>query len=242
MPDPGNRVYRRERPASPPTIREDDLVLIRPARLPVDRRPVLALPGDGRLTLNTAAVYSLSPDKPFDAIRLYLSERGRDRYLVVRIGSAKAPDSVRIHRTGTGSRDHWPVVMMARAAGALRQLGLVERCKFVGVYDKQHKWLAFDLKAPQPFSEVEGTDPMGEAFARWVKSAARPQTLRVDELFAKVAEAASAASPEVAFPFKRPGQLAAYLHEHADEVAAEHGLTIRGHGVNMVCVLEAKPR
>lgn len=218
-----------------PAFREDALTLISPRRVGSNRPPVLSIPGDGRLTLNTAALYKLSPGKQLDAIRLYLSQKDEVRYLVIRPAPKGAPDALKLHRTGSWSKTRWPVVMNARAAGALSQLGLIERCKFVGEHNQEKNWLVFDLRKPEPFSETEGRDPMGDAVVRWMKHAKRPCTLRLEELFGEVLEAAK--RDNVACPFKRPAQLGAYLRKHAEDYTHE-GLTMAGLGTIPVVTLE----
>ncbi len=221
--------------ARAPALREDALTLISPRRVGSNRPPVLSIPGDGRLTLNTAALYRLSPGKQINAIHLYLSLKGEARYLVIRPAPKGAHDALKLHRTGSWSKTRWPVVMNARAAGALSQLGLIERCKFVGEHNPENNWLVFDLGKPEPFSETEGLDPMGDAVARWMKQAKRPRTLRLEELFGEVLEAAK--RDNVTCPFKRPAQLGAYLRKHAEDYTGD-GLTMAGLGTSPIVTLE----
>ncbi len=159
-----------------PELREKDLMAVVPPRAGRGKPPEMVIPGDGRLILNTAATRLLSPRTPLTGIRLYLAEKGRDRFLVVR-PAKNATDAIKIFPTGRYYKDHWPAVVMGRAAPTLRKIGVVERCRLEGIHDRKNNWLIFNLNRPKPLQDIEGADPMGQAVTLWLKSAKRKRTI-----------------------------------------------------------------
>ena len=97
------------RPASTPKLSEEDLVAV--SRPGVGGPPELVIPGDGRFVLNTAAMRLLSRKTPLAAVRFYLAEKGRERFLVVRSASKNATDAIKIYRTGRFYQDRWPAIV-----------------------------------------------------------------------------------------------------------------------------------
>ena len=229
------------RPASTPELSEEDLVAV--SRPGVGGPPELVIPGDGRFVLNTAAMRLLSPKTPLAAVRFYLAEKGRERFLVVRPASKNATDAIKIYRTGRFYQDRWPAIVMGRAATTLRKIGVVERYRLEGVHDRKNNWLVFNLNRPKPLQDIEGIDPMGQAVSLWLKATKRKRTIVMKDAFEEVREAweKEAAKPNSSvrgpFPFDKPIRLGAYLRKHAGEYTKE-GLRLGGSGIKPPVILE----
>lgn len=226
-----------------PELREEDLMAVVPPRTGRGKPPELVIPGDGRLILNTAATLLLSPKTPLTGIRLFLAEKGKDRFLVVRPAPKNATDAIKVFPTGRYYQDHWPAVVMGRAAGTLRKIGIVERCRLQGIHDRKNNWLIFNLNRPKPYQDIEGADPMGQAVALWLKAAKRKRTISLKDALEEIREAweKEAARPNSSvrgpFAFERPIQLGAYLRKHAGEYA-QQGLRPGGSGTKPPVILE----
>lgn len=224
-------------------LREEDLTAVVPPRAGRERPPEIAIPGDGRLILNTAATFLLSPDTPLAGIRLYLAEKGKDRFLVVRPATKDATDAIKIFPTGKYYQDHWPAIVMGRAASTLRKIGIVERCRLEGLHDPQNNWLIFNLNQAKPYQDIEGGDPMGEALALWLKVAKRKRTVLLKDALEEVREvwekeaARPGSRPRGPFPFTRPIVVGAYLRKHAAEYGRQ-GLRLSGSGMKPPITLQ----
>ncbi len=237
------RILKEVTSTRTPELNEKDLMAVVPPRTGRGKPPEMVIPGDGRLILNTAAMHLLSPRTPLTGIRLYLAEKGRDRFLVVRPAAKNAPDAIKVFPTGAYYQDHWPAIVMGRAAGTLRKIGIVERCRLEGVHDRKNNWLIFNLSRPKPYQDIEGADPMGQAVALWLKTAKRKRTIPLKDALEEMREAweKEAARPNSStrgpFPFERPIQLGAYLRKHAGEYVRQ-GLRLGGSGIKPPVILE----
>ncbi len=226
-----------------PEFSEEDLMAVVPPRTGRGKPPEMVIPGDGRLILNTAAMHLLSPRTPLTGIRLYLAEKGRDRFLVVRPAAKNATDAIKVFPTGAYYQDHWPAIVMGRAAGTLRKIGIVERCRLEGIHDRKNNWLIFNLNRPRPYQDIEGADPMGQAVVLWLKTAKLKRTVPLKDALEEIREAweKEAARPNSSmrgmFPFERPIQLGAYLRKHAGEYVRQ-GLRLGGSGMKPPVILE----
>jgi hypothetical protein len=188
-------------------------------------------------------MHLLSPNTPLTGIRLYLAEKGKDRFLVVRPAPKDATDAIKIFPTGKYYQDHWPAIVMGRAASTLRKVGIVERCRLEGIHDPQNNWLIFHLNHVKPYQDIEGSDPMGEAIILWLKVAKRKRTVLLKDVLEEVRvawekEAARPGSrPRGPFPFTRPIVVGAYLRKHAGEYGRQ-GLRLGGSGMKPPIILE----
>ncbi len=226
-----------------PKLSEKDLMPVVPPRMGRGKPPEMVFPGDGRLILNTAATRLLSPRTPLPGIRLYLAEKGKERYLVVRPAAKDATDAIKIFPTGRHYQDHWPAVVMGRAAPTLRKIGIVERCRLEGIHDRKNNWLVFDLNRPKPLQDIEGADPMGQAVTLWLKAAKRKRTIALKDALEEIRDVweEDAARPNSRargpFPFERPIHLGAYLRKHAGEYGKQR-LRLGGSGIKPPVILD----
>src|SRR5207245_4633953 len=76
-----------------PALSERDLTAVDQPRRRLGSPPEMAVPVSGQYTLNTAATRALSPKTPLKAIRFYLAEKGKERFLVVRPAAKDAERS-----------------------------------------------------------------------------------------------------------------------------------------------------
>lgn len=226
-----------------PELSEKDLAAVVPPRAGRGKPPELIIPGDGRLILNTAATLLLSPKPPLSGIRLFLAEKGKDRFLVVRPAQRNATDAIKVYPTGRYYQDHWPAIVMGRAATTLRKIGVVERCRLEGIHDRKNNWLIFNINRPKPYQDIEGPDLMGQAVALWLKAAKRKRTVPLKEALEEIREIweKEAAKPSSGvrgpFPFERPIQLGAYLRKYAREYSQQGG-RLGGSGTKPPVILE----
>jgi hypothetical protein len=132
---------------------------------------------------------------------------------------------------------------MGRAAPTLRKVGIVERCRLEGIYDRKNNWLVFNLNRPKPLQDIEGPDPMGQAISLWLKAAKRKRAIPMKDAFEEVRAAweKEAARPNSSvrgpFPFDKPIRLGAYLRKHAREYTKED-LRLGGSGIKPPVILE----
>lgn len=226
-----------------PALSEKDLTAVIPPRMGRGKPPELVIPGDGRLVLNTAAMHLLSPKVRLTGIRLYLAEKGKERFLVVRPAAKDATDAIKIFPVGQYYQDHWPAVVMGRAATTLRKVGIVERCRLEGIHDRKNNWLIFNLNRPKPLQDIEGPDPMGQAVSLWLKVTKRKRTVPMKGALQEIRETwekeASRPNGSVRgpFPFDKPIRLGAYLRKHAGEYTKE-GLRLGGSGIKPPVILQ----
>lgn len=235
-------------PTRTPKLREEDLVALgqRPRRGPQPGPPEMLIPGDGRFLLNTTAMRLLSPSTPLVKIHLYLAEKGKDRFLVVRPAPKTATDAIKVFRTGRYyySQGHWPANVMGRAAGTFRKIGIVERCRLEGIHDHKNNWLIFNLNRPKPFQDNEGPNPMGEAIRLWLKVTRRKRAVPMKDaleeiraVWEKDGAKKDSSTARGRFPFDRPIQLGAYLRKYAKDFAPQ-GLRLGGSGTKPPLILE----
>lgn len=244
---PASEARRASRDVLPsmhvPELTEEDLTAVVPPRGGRGKPPELIIPGDGRLILNTAATRLLSPKTPLSGIRLFLAEKGKERFLVVRPAPKNATDAIKVYPTGRYYQDHWPAIVMGRAATSLRKIGVVERCRLEGIYDRKNNWLIFNINRPKPYQDIEGADPMGQAVALWLKVAKRKRTIPLKDALEEIRQLweKEAAKPNSRvrgpFPLERPIQLGAYLRKYARDYS-QQGLRLGGGGTKPPVILE----
>ena len=226
-----------------PALSERDLTAVDQPRRRLGSPPEMAVPGSGQFTLNTAATRALSPKTPLKAIRFYLAEKGKERFLVVRPAAKDAEGAIKIFPVGEFYRDHWPATVQGRAANTLRKIGVVERCRLEGIQDRKNNWLVFNLNRPKPLQDFEGPDPMGQAVSLWLKTAKRKRTIQVKDALEEIRETWKKEAPKPngsvrgTFPFDKAIRLGAYLRKYAGEYKKE-GLRLGGGGIKPPVILE----
>lgn len=228
-----------------PSLRKDELERLSPTRrmvTAIEVGPMIAFPGDGRFSLNTAAVATISPKEPLEAVQLFLSRHRGKRYLVVAPAKRAAPDAVLVHQVGLhkgDSKHRGPALVMGRGTHlVLQTLRIVDRVRFRGSHDPKNNWLVFPLEEPLPYTVGGPKDPVGDVIAEWVPTVKkRPMEMRVADLLARLIHIAE----EKGLPFlysKGPATLlSAYLRGHAEELDKKYKLSLRGFGANGVVTL-----
>src|SRR5438552_11337000 len=87
----------------------------------------MAVPGSGQFTLSMVATLALSTKTPLKAIRFYLAEKEKERFLVVRPAAKDADGAIKIFPVGEFYQDHWPTGKILIAPSASFAAGRTDR-------------------------------------------------------------------------------------------------------------------